>query len=58
MFQSCLKLLEGEREEICFRAVLNYYKERERERGDLFQGCLKLLEGEREEICFRAVLNY
>ena len=39
-------------------AVLNYYKEREREKGDLYQGCLKLLEGEREEICFRAVLNY
>ena len=42
MFQGCLKLLEGEREEICFGAVLK-----------LLEG-----EREREEICFRAVLNY
>ena len=47
MFQGCLKLLEGEREEICFVS-----------RGREREGSLKLLEGEREEICFRAVLNY
>ena len=56
MFQGCLKLLEGEREEICFRAVL-ITRGRERERR-FVSGLSYITRGRERGDLFRAVLNY